>query len=215
MELIVFLSIVLSINGFDPAKFSLTTVGNKFAATNALELLSTFPNVRTVIRCAMLCYHNSLCRTFDFDSSSKECRLFEGSVDTGSLLPNFPSSVVGWINLKPSAFSLHNASNDRCVDNRFLDSDTSSGRCECPIHTFWNGSMCLNQRFINGNCTNNNWCRIDLWMNCTSMKCVGKTCLSSIQKNEEKSLLVLTNSFCSSFFLIMSLFYAVRVQRHC
>jgi len=176
---------MLVTNGFEPAKFTLNRAGNQFKAANVVELLSTSSNVRTIISCVMLCYRNSLCRTFDFDSSSGQCRLFEGSVDTGRLLPNFATTIVGWINMSPSMFSLYNASSDQCVDNRFLDSETLSDRCECPIHTFWNGSMCLNQRFDNDTCENNNWCRTDLWINCTGLMCIGKTCLLSVQEAAE------------------------------
>jgi hypothetical protein len=175
MKSILFLSIVLATNAFDPAKFALSGTGNRFEPANAVELLTTYNNVRAIIPCAALCYRNSLCRTFDFDSNSNECRLFEGSVDTGNLLPNFSSSVVGWIHLTPSLFDLYNASNDQCTDNRFLDSQTASSRCECPIHTFWKTSMCINQRYVNDSCVNNDWCRTDLWLNCTLLKCVGKT----------------------------------------
>lgn len=177
MKLIVFLCIVLVANGFEPAKFTLSTAGNRFEPAAIVELLSTFTDVRGIIPCAALCYRNSQCRTFDFNSSSKQCRLFEGSVDTGSLLSDLSPITVGWININPSMFNLYNASNDQCVDNRFLNSETVSGRCECPIHTFWNGSMCLNQRFGNESCENDNWCRTDLWINCTAFKCFGKICL--------------------------------------
>ena len=174
MNLIIFLSIVLTTDTFDPLKFGLSRVGNQFEPANAVELLGTYTNIRTVTPCAALCHQNSLCRTFDFDSSTTQCRLFEGSVDTGNILPSVSSTVVGWINLTPSLFDLYNASNTQCTDDRFLDSQTASTRCECPIHTFWNGSMCINQRFVNDTCVNNNWCRADLWLNCTSSKCVGK-----------------------------------------
>jgi len=185
-KLIVFLCVVLAANGFEPANFALSEAGYQFEAANSVELLSTFNNVREIIPCATICYRNSQCRTFDFDSSSKQCRLFEGSVDTGSLVANFSTTKVGSINISPSMYSLYNASSDQCVDNRFLDSETVSGRCECPIHTFWNGSMCLNQRFINDTCENNDWCRIDLWINCLAFQCVGKTCLLSVQEEKEK-----------------------------
>jgi hypothetical protein len=177
---------MLATDGFDPAKFALSQAGSQFKPANPVELLGAYTNVRAIIPCATLCYRNSLCRTFDFDSSSQQCRLFEGSVDTGTLLPNFPSTVVGWINMTPSLFNLYNVSNDQCVDDRFLDSQTVSGLCECPIHTFWNGSMCLNQGFANDTCENNDWCRADLWINCTLGKCVGKTCLLSIQENNKR-----------------------------
>ena len=98
----------------------------------------------------------------------------------GSFYQTLPTSAVGYILLNPSMFTLYNASNDQCADSRFLDSETLSGFCECPVHTFWNGSLCLNQRFVNDSCANNRWCRDDLSLNCTSSKCVGKVDLVTI-----------------------------------
>lgn len=175
MEGIVFLCLILATNGLQPALFTLSTMGNQFQAADSIELLGTFANIHAVIPCTMLCYENIQCRTFDFNSNSQQCRLFEGSVDTGTILStSVLSSVVGWINMDSSMFDLYNASNDQCTDNRFLYSDTSSGFCSCPIHTFYNGSMCLNQRYVGEVCENNNWCRTDLFINCILSICVGK-----------------------------------------
>jgi hypothetical protein len=180
MDRIVFLSIVLVVNGFDPAQFTLSTTGTQFQPANPIELLATFLNTPNAASCAMFCYHNGQCRTLDLDSNLKQCRLFEGSVDTGTLVStSLSSSVVGWINIPPSAYNMYNASSDQCVNNRFLISDTSSGLCQCPIHTFWNGSMCLNQRYAGEVCQNNNWCRTDLNISCFMSVCDGKKYLPS------------------------------------
>ena len=175
MKVIIFLGIILTTQGFDSAKFSITQPGNRFQPVNSLERLSVANNVHSTMSCAIICYSDSLCRTFDFDSNSKQCRLFEGSFDTGSLLPNFSSAVIGWIDINTSIFDLYNATSDRCAHSRFLDGSTLSGRCECPIHTFWNGSMCLNQRYNGSSCVQTSWCRTELWLNCISSVCVGKT----------------------------------------
>ena len=166
MKVILFLCIILTSKGFDPAKFTITKPGNRFQPADSVELLSVSSNVRSTMSCAILCYQDSLCRTFDFDSNSKQCRLFEGSFDTGSHQPNFSSTVIGWIKINPSMFDLYNATSDQCANSRFLDSAGLSRRCDCPIHTFWNGSMCLNQRFRGDFCLDNNWCRIDLSIHC-------------------------------------------------
>lgn len=172
---ILFLCVIWVSEGFDPMKFSMKQPGHRFEPVDNVELLSIFTNIRSTISCAMMCYRNSLCRTFDFDSISRRCRLFEGSFDTGSLLPNFPSTIVGWITLDPSMFTLYNATSSQCMNSRFLNSTSLSGHCECPIHTFWNGSMCLNQRYAGASCLQTNWCRTGLWLNCISSICVGKT----------------------------------------
>lgn len=180
VKVIIFLCMILMGNGFDPMKFSMSQPGHRFEPANSVEFLSIFTNVRSTISCAMMCYRNNLCRTFNFDLISKACRLFEGSLDTGSLLPNFPSTVVGWINIDPSMFTSYNATSSRCVNNRFLDSTSVSGRCECPTHTFWNGSMCLNERYAGASCSGTKWCRTELWLNCISSMCVGKACVSVV-----------------------------------
>ena len=175
MDWIVLLSLVLVANGIDPAQFTLSTTGTQFQPANPIELLATFSNTSTAVYCAMHCYRNIQCRTFDLDTNSQQCRLFEGSVDTGTLMStSLLSSVVGWVNIPPSAYNMYNAASDQCINNRFLYSDISSGLCECPIHTFWNGSMCLNERYAGEICQNNNWCRIDLNISCFLSVCDGK-----------------------------------------
>jgi hypothetical protein len=161
-------------NGFQPAQFILSTSGNLFEPINSVELLSSSSNINRIASYAMLCYRNSQCRTFDFDSISHQCRLFEGSVDTGTLLSSLSTNVVGWLNMNPSLFNLYGASSDQCVNNCLLYSNISSGLCECQIHTFWNGSMCVNQKFSGDACVDNSWCRTDLGINCTMMICVGQ-----------------------------------------
>ncbi|CAF1507059.1 unnamed protein product, partial [Adineta steineri] len=140
---------------------------------NIIELLAINPNIRTLIRCAILCDRNIQCRTFDYDSISKQCRLFEGSIDTGILLSVSSASVVGSIKIDESLYDLYNASSDACANNRFLVSDTLNDWCHCPIHTYWNESICVNQRYDGEVCANDNWCRTDLNITCVSSICTG------------------------------------------
>jgi hypothetical protein len=174
MKLIVFLNLILVTNTFQPVYFTLSSRGNQFQPENSLQLLTITFNIRTVLSCAILCYGNSQCWTFDFDSNLNECRLFEGSVDTGILLSVSSSIIVGWINIDQSLYNFYNASSDKCVNSRFLNSDNLSGLCQCPIHNFWNGSICRNQRYDGQICQNDNWCRTDLNINCIALVCVGK-----------------------------------------
>ncbi|CAF3861305.1 unnamed protein product, partial [Adineta steineri] len=173
MKLIIFIQLILTTYAFAPDYFSITKPGNQFQPANIIELLAINPNIRTLIRCAILCDRNIQCRTFDYDSISKQCRLFEGSIDTGTLLSVSSASVVGSINMDASLYDLYNASSDACVNNRFLASDTLNDWCHCPIHTFWNGSICVNQRYDGGVCANDNWCRTDLNITCVSSICTG------------------------------------------
>lgn len=174
MKLVLYLSILRAIVALKQAKYTSSGVGYQFQPANDIELLSTLNNIRTTMHCRMYCHRNIRCRTFDYDSTTKNCRVFEASIDTGYLLNNFSTSVVGGIIITPSIFSLYNASSDQCVDSRLLNSSTSSGSCECPINTFWNGSMCLNERHVGGTCVNTQWCRRDLLYTCISSVCVSE-----------------------------------------
>ncbi|CAF1287301.1 unnamed protein product [Adineta steineri] len=175
MKLVVFVCLLFITNGFQPSQFTFSQAGYRFQPANNVELIFTFSNTRTSATCAIHCYQNILCRTFDFDSSSHQCRLFEGSVNTGTLISTVITTLVGWIEMDASMFTLYNATSDQCINNRFLYSDPISGRCECPTHTFYDGSMCLNQRFAGDTCTSNSWCRTDLNINCIASICVGPT----------------------------------------
>ncbi|CAF1018286.1 unnamed protein product [Adineta steineri] len=95
MKLLIFIQLTLTTYAFVPDYFSITKPGNQFQPANIIELLAINSNIRTLIRCAILCDRNIQCRTFDYDSISKQCRLFEGSIDTGILLSVSSASVVG------------------------------------------------------------------------------------------------------------------------
>jgi hypothetical protein len=174
MKLVIFLCLNLIVYGFQPAQFTLSQVGYEFHSANSVELLNTFTNIRRTMLCAMLCYGHRLCRTFNFNAHTHSCRLFEGAVDTGVLVPTASVDVVGSIEIHSSAFTLFNAPSQLCTDDRFLSSDASAGLCRCPIHTVWNGSMCVNQRFNGEFCMNENWCRADIGLTCVASLCTGK-----------------------------------------
>jgi hypothetical protein len=174
MQWIVFLSLVLIAHGFQSAQFTLSTLGIGFQSANTIEDLSTFFFVRSVTSCAALCLRDIRCRTFEFDVQSQSCRLFEGSVDTGSLLSAASTTLVGWINVDPSTFEWYNGSSDQCVDHRFLSSDNPSGLCRCFMNTFWDGSMCVNQKYSGDVCVDTHWCRSDLALGCNGFVCTSK-----------------------------------------
>ena len=173
--MIIFSSFIFTTNAFQPAISNLNTNGYQFQPVNSIELLTTSYNIRTIAQCAILCYANGLCRTYDYDSNSQQCRLFEASFDIGTLQSTSVSTnIVGWFDMDPSLFSLYNAPASQCSDNRYLYSNTISNLCECLVHTFWNNSMCINQRFAGETCANQNWCRNDLLIYCVSNICISK-----------------------------------------
>ena len=151
--------------------FSLTN-GFYYQPSNIILSLSTFTGTRTMLECAMRCLNDLQCRTFNFDQDTTTCQLFEGSLDVGTLIFTSSNSVIGWLNMKPSDYLLYHTSFDRCVNHRYLFSDISTSLCQCPAHTFWNGSICLNQRFVGDLCQSDEWCRSDLNLRCISSSCV-------------------------------------------
>ncbi|CAF1283928.1 unnamed protein product [Adineta ricciae] len=170
-SLTVFLYYIWISNAFEPVLFGLSPYGNQFQPADSIELLAVFHNIPSVLRCTLICYKNIQCRTFDYDVNSQQCRLFEGSADTGALISSSTTTKVGWVVLNHLLYNFYNFTSDKCTNDRFLYSDNVSGLCQCIIHTFWNGSICVNQRYSNQGCINDNWCRTDLNLTCVSSIC--------------------------------------------
>ena len=136
-----------------------------FQPANNIELLQS-SQILSIIRCSAACVANRQCRTFDYDPSSHLCRLFEGSIDTGTIING--SSKVGNLPLNVQFFlNIYNASCSLCVNNRYFVC-ASDGTCQCPLHTFWNGTICQNQLYQGSSCNMNISCRNDLGLICTT-----------------------------------------------
>lgn len=60
------------------------------------------------------------CRTFDYDSSSYVCRLFEGAASTGNLIPSILSSRVGALQFSPDLYTTFDQSCSQCIQSRYL-----------------------------------------------------------------------------------------------
>ena len=120
------------------------------------------------------CYINVQCRTFDYNSSLA-CRLFEGALNTGHIVPAPPDSFVGFLKQIPAFFAAFHHPCSKCKYNRYLT--CSNNTCECPLHSFWNGSQCENQRYENASCSSDEWCRNDPFgLICSVFNiCIGKT----------------------------------------
>ncbi len=124
---------------------------------------------KKLLYCYLQCNQLAECRTFDFDSSSQQCRLWDGDLTTGSIAasPSKPQSVVGTIRLSSSNYvNINNQTCDACAQSRYETCDTNSNTCQCPSNTFWNGSMCLPQLFLNQTCSQADACRSDLNLTC-------------------------------------------------
>jgi hypothetical protein len=158
----------------------LTPLGRAFRARRSIELLNILVNVQSLTYCSMSCNQNPRCRTFDFDQSTRICRLFESELSTGTLLSNasLVSSRVGAVRYDTDrVIQTYKSLNRTCNESqlgyhRYLQ--CSSHRIECPSLTFWNGQKCTNQFYSGSQCNNSNDCRVDLNLMCSnqSHKCV-------------------------------------------
>jgi hypothetical protein len=152
---------------------------------------------------SLACYLNVQCRTFDYDSSSLVCRLFEGTLDTGYIVSAASTSCVGFLKYVPIFFTAFNQTCSQCTKNRYLT--CSNNTCQCPLHSFWNGSQCVNQRYENASCLSNEWCRNDPFGLICSMSniCTSKAWdiwilgkfSFSIRENAEKFLEICSSNY--------------------
>lgn len=158
---------------FFESSMQMTAFGMKFQPRDPIELLGTFANVRSLLRCAMKCNQNRQCRTFDYDQASLVCRIFEGEISTGSILNNsvsLVSSRIGSIRYNTTdtleQYSSYNQTCNQCGIgvNRYLQCINNT--CQCPPHTYWNGQICLNQVYNGSYCTSSPACRQDFNLTC-------------------------------------------------
>lgn len=154
----------------DKSVTDISSLGYEFipADTSYPPLLTL--TIKKLLYCHAECNKHMNCRTFDYDASTKQCRLWDvDSITTGSIVlsSSKPQSSVGSIRLLPSIYAnMHNQSCDRCDLSRYEICDTNTSRCQCPPKTFWNGSICLAQLLYNQTCSSDDVCRSDLNLTC-------------------------------------------------
>lgn len=169
---------------------NLSNMGTKFQPANSIELFST-SFAATFVACGqckffhrkfsikffifvnIVCNQNSQCRTFDYDSISLVCNLYEGAIETGSIVASGSlTSSVGSVRLQSNFFAAFGQDCSQCQNSRYLvcSSNNNNNTCQCPKGTFWNGNQCKNQGYEDTNCSNNQWCRQDLGMNCSKLQ---------------------------------------------
>jgi hypothetical protein len=139
----------------------------------------------TILRCHMQCNTQIACRTFDFDQDTGQCRLWSDDLTTGMMslaVTSKPRSQVGIIELTPEIYaSTHNQSCGKCAPSRYEVCDPISSTCQCPSMTFWNGNICLPQRYMNQSCATPDTCRPDRNLECrdtnsnSTYQCLNKT----------------------------------------
>ncbi|CAF0855664.1 unnamed protein product [Adineta steineri] len=153
---------------FINSNIHLTNGGCQFQPANPVELLVTLVTP-SFLRCGAQCNLNIHCRTFDYNSSSGVCRLFEGASNTGNMTLAMSTSHVGALRLSPSLFNAFGQACLQCIESRFLT--CSNNTCQCPRNSFWNGVLCENQRYSGATCNNSQMCRYDtLGLICSASK---------------------------------------------
>ena len=155
-------------------RFTISSTGSYFHSRYPIQLLSVTMS-RSVNDCASACNHLPDCRTFDYDPSSNQCRLFEADSTTGTILPSSsPTSVVGSVEIIPDLyFNIHDQPCSACAESRYEVCSSNTSTCQCPPRTYWNGQICRLQLFENDTCTQADACRSDLSLICT-LNCYGE-----------------------------------------
>ncbi len=174
--------LVLPIHSLYQSVMDFGSMGMEFQPNNNIQLISV-QTIQTKIRCSTACNQLSTCRIFDYDLVSKRCRLFEGDSTTGSIISSSSStSVVGTVRISSTLYSsTYNQPCQACQQNRYEVCSTNTNTCQCPDHTYWNGSVCALQLFENETCGQVNSCRSDLNLSCLT-DCYGSSspkCLQS------------------------------------
>jgi hypothetical protein len=157
-------------------------MGLEYQPNNNVQLIS-INSIQTKLLCSAQCNQLTTCRIFNYDTVSKRCRLFEGDLTTGSIiLSSSTTSVVGTVQISSNLYSsVYNQSCQFCQQNRYETCSINASTCQCPGHTYWNGSVCALQLFENETCGQLNSCRSDLNLTCTT-DCYGyfPKCLASV-----------------------------------
>ncbi|CAF1609367.1 unnamed protein product, partial [Didymodactylos carnosus] len=145
--------------------------GTEFLPANSFELLATYTQTKTLIKCISYCTSSVSCRTFDYDLTPPfRCRLFQSLQNTDQIIRSLPTSKVGSLVYGPELFLEYNRTcTGQYSPNRYLA--CVDGTYQCPPVTFWNGTICMNQLYNGSWCATSNWCRTDL-----SLRCLNNTC---------------------------------------
>ena len=155
------------------AQIKFSSTGGEFQPRHSIQsILNVTARSRTI--CSAACNQQPACRIFDYDSTSRRCRLFEADLATGSIIPSVsPTSIVGSVVVSPSQFIFkHNESCQTCQEDRYEYCSANDSRCQCRPHTFWDGIICSLQQFENDSCSQIDACRTDLNLTC-SRSCNG------------------------------------------
>jgi hypothetical protein len=153
---------------------NLSASGFQFSPVDMQALFLFETTTKSLISCTQTCYSTVGCRIFDFDDQSHRCRLFEGdTVTLGSLITSTSTgSRVGSIQLLPEYFASQGQPCSFCQGSRYLTCINVT--CQCPPHTYFDGSMCQSQKLFGTVCNISTECRMDLNYTCLSRQQCGR-----------------------------------------
>ncbi|CAF4990846.1 unnamed protein product, partial [Rotaria socialis] len=114
--------------------------GTKFQPSVQSSLLSQC-NAPSLLRCSSSCNLNRECRTFDYDSSSLLCRLFDDTINTSNITSSVQTQRIGSVTIPTSFSNNYGQPCSKCVEDRYL-ACSDFGTCECPIGSCWDGAQC-------------------------------------------------------------------------
>ncbi len=169
LSILLLLGIILRVDGIYQSMIAFSSMSLEYQPKNAFQLILT-NTAQTKLRCSEICNQMSSCRVFDYDSISQRCRLFEGDLTTGSIISSSSStSAVGTVRIGSSLYSsIHGQSCQSCQQDRYEACSANTTTCQCPLHSYWDGSICALQLFQDDVCSEPDMCRSDLNLNCGS-----------------------------------------------
>ena len=149
------------------SRLQMSSLGNEYLSRNPIQLL-TETTLQSRLLCATLCNLQPSCRAIDYDPTSGRCRLFEGDLTTGSIVPSAsPTSIVGLVIVSPTLFVQGQShSCQACLESRYEVCASNGSTCQCRPHTFWNNATCALQQLDNSTCSQIDGCRADLNLTC-------------------------------------------------
>ena len=160
--LLCFLLLLLPIQCQYQSFITISAKGYEFLPVNHIAFLDQF-NCLSFHSCAKACNFNFRCRTFDYDTMSQQCRLFEDESFTDQIiLSNSQFSRVGSILYAPALYPqgvFNYPCDNACMLNRYFLCDPTLNTCQCPINTFWDGQVCQNMRYLHAQCSMDTQCR--------------------------------------------------------
>lgn len=97
---------------------------------------------------------------------TKRCQLYEDDIHTTGLVLPSRSSHYSCQSLMLLLKNLlaYGQPCSFCHDHQYLRCLSST--CQCQVHTYYNGSVCLSQKLAGSVCSSDTECRIDLNLTC-------------------------------------------------